>query len=181
MGGNYIEYIERNDTSMSSDRLARSVDIHTLNTFHAGDGVSSYVLYHGLQALSRNERHRRLILATQEKPGDMLSYVQQEHRNFFNQLRTLRTFVNKLLPGATPEATSERTRVGDKYPKSMKSQWLGGTEYRDLGYKSYLNSKVALKSNDAITGGPIGTNLASMCRQAKMFLWVSRRSLRIWA
>ena len=85
--------------------------------------------------------------------------------------------MRNILPGITPEVTSERTRVGDKDPKSLKSPWLGGTEYRDLGYKSYLESKVALKSDDWSEGGPITVKLASNVLAGEGILMVKQTEI----
>ncbi|EXJ86287.1 hypothetical protein A1O1_06657 [Capronia coronata CBS 617.96] len=160
--GNYIHYIGRAGMPAGGNSIAKSVDIHTANTFFAGDSVSSYVLLDGLQALLGNEKHQRLIVNTQEKPGDVLSYFHQEYREFFNWLNAIKIFVRAWVPGLGPQVLSERTRVGDKDPKKLNSVWYGGTEYRDFTYKSYLDAKSELKSNpQSLARGPITLKLAN--------------------
>ncbi|KIX07335.1 uncharacterized protein Z518_01988 [Rhinocladiella mackenziei CBS 650.93] len=159
--GNYLNYIDQNGIPTQDDDNARSLDIHTANTFFAADGVSSYVLLNGMDALAGNEKHRRLIIATQEKPEDMLSYLHQEYREFFNWLRMIKSTIRSLVPGLGPQVISERTRVGDKDPKKINSPWIGGTEYRDFGYRSYLESRRALESNpQGWNSAPITVKLA---------------------
>ncbi|KAK7902290.1 hypothetical protein LTR67_001935 [Exophiala xenobiotica] len=159
---NYIRYIEDNGIPVQGNVAARSVDIHTANTYFAGDGVSSYVLLNGLEALPGNEKHRRLVIATQEKPADVLSYFHQEYRDFFNWLNTVKAFFRSLVPGSGPQLISERTRVGDKDPKKLNAIWYGGTEYRDFTYHGYLDAKAKLKSTpQALEYGPITMKLAN--------------------
>jgi hypothetical protein len=162
IAGTYIRYIEDNGIPVQGNVAVRSVDIHTANTYFAGDGVSSYVLLNGLEALPGNEKHRRLIIATQEKPADVLSYFHQEYRDFFNWLNTVKAFFRSLVPGYGPQLMSERTRVGDKDPKKLNAIWYGGTEYRDFTYHGYLDAKAKLKSTpQALEYGPITMKLAN--------------------
>jgi hypothetical protein len=148
--GDYLSYVDRNGTPGPS--AGKSIDVHTANTLYAGDGVSSFVLLHGMQALRGNEKHRQLIIATQEKPGDTLLYLQQEYRDFFNWLSAVQIAVRGFIPGLGPPKLSERTRTGDRDVKKMKSAWIGGSEYRDFGFRNYLEARRALEADRAGPG-----------------------------
>ena len=162
--GRFLALVEREGlpTHGVPARDSKTVETFSACRFFAADNITAYLFVEGSHALAGDARARRAIETSAERPSDVMTYTKMEFESLYMIVELLLRCKHRRFR-ATPPGRARLAKASGTKVNATSTEWYGGTEIRDWGFRQYMGSRKAFEEGIISVSGddPVSTKLAA--------------------